>query len=144
MTPSRRFATPVVVVALATALVGCDSSPTELPDVSLPGTWVLQSFNGKALPYHAVRGANELTIIADTLVLRDDGTWTSRGRYRVLEDGVERFEARPDSGRVTTTTGETRLSSQVHDESGGGRLLKLQGDRFMLSAVFRFAVYRKQ
>ena len=143
MTGSRRFATHVVV-ALATALVGCDSSPTELPDVSLPGTWVLQSFNGKALPYHAVSGASEIIIIADTLVLRDDSTWTSRGRYRVLEAGVERFEARPDSGRLRIIAGETRLSSHVHHESGGGRLLTLQGDRFMLSAFFSFAVYRKQ
>ena len=95
----------LVPALLAFASAGCDSSST-LPADEVQGTFVLESYDGDALPVTIFdTGTEAHVLLADTMRLGSDGIGTQLRAVRVEFDDP----ARPDREDVFTGTFQYRV-----------------------------------
>lgn len=98
---SARFLTAAVMLASAAACGGGDS-PTEPTQVSVAGTWSLQTINGTRLPYVVAQtGADKLEVTSDVLSVSGTGSFTQTTTVRLTQNGQVSTQSVADAGSYT-------------------------------------------
>jgi hypothetical protein len=142
---SKAFARWLLPVALLFAMstVACsDDDSTGPDDISVEGTWTLQSVNGSNLPYVlAQAGADKVEVTADVLTVGSGGAFTELTTVRVTSGGTVTTQSLPDAGTYTVNGTAVTFVFQSDGSSGTGTL---NGDRLTVATGGLSLVYEKQ
>jgi hypothetical protein len=125
-------------VAVCALTLGCTVACGDAfsPNATVAGTWVLTAVDGKPLPYPAGHGHGSVTVLADTLTLRPDGTALSASSRWVIFNhpsfppvneparahSTGAWTQEGGAVRITWATG-TRTQPQRARHAGRGRLV---------------------
>lgn len=104
----RRFALVTLVVAAA-----CGGGDFVAPKAAPLSTFTLHSFNGGALPaVISTDASSQVSLLDDSFVFQDNGTYVERGHLRTTRSGVSTVQTLESPGTYTRDgTGITLVSS---------------------------------
>ena len=89
---AARLAPATLLLALA---AGACSSDSNGPDVSVVGTWQLQTVNGQALPYVVAQsGSDKIEVTSDVLPRADEKKARPGPRRNVIAEAFDPFDRR--------------------------------------------------
>ena len=117
---AARLAPATFLLALAAAACSSDSSG---PDVSVVGTWQLQTVNGQALPYVVAQsGSDKIEVTSDVLTVAEGGAFTEITTIRVTSGGTVTTQSIPDAGSYSVNGTAVNFTFQSDGSSGTGTL----------------------
>jgi hypothetical protein len=117
---SARLAPAALLFALAAGACSGDSSG---PDVSVVGTWQLQTVNGQGLPYLVAQsGADKIEVTSDVLTVAEGGAFTEITTIRVTSSGTVTTQSIPDAGTYTINGTAVNFTFQSDGSNGTGTL----------------------
>lgn len=125
------------LLALAAA---CGSDSSQQPLV-VPGTWVLQTVNGAALPYVIQASGPKVELTADQLLLATGGTFTNHTAIRTTDGTAVTTDSFDDTG--TWTVSGTALNLKYADGTVVTGALTTDGT-LTLTGSGLSAIYRRQ
>jgi hypothetical protein len=122
------------------AVIACDSVPTGTVNSADAGNYVLRTLNDTVLPFvYAANGADQFVILADTIFMGVDGTFTDKTYSLLTQSGTTTTPV-----DVTTGTWSERGSVVTFKQSTGGDIsAALQGNQLVIVGDGRRAVYTK-
>jgi len=114
----NRYVSVAAVVAIVTALGGCDRGPLG-PKGALNATFDLKSINGTSLPVDEALGATATTmhITSDVLVLRDNGSYEDSTTYSFANGPATHFLTTLERGQYSISGTNIAFT----DQTNGGR-----------------------
>jgi len=138
----RRFS--LLVVGLF--FLGCSSDSSVRADIdAAAGVYVLQTVDGKPLPYDAGnQGGVEVVIVKDQYTLTSDRKYTRDGSLRLSEFGITTTQSVTENGTWTLTGGTLTLTiitsslGQTGNYSGS-----LSGSNLSINEMGFLGVYTK-
>ncbi len=128
----RRLALTVIAFATVFSL-GCSDDGTRPTRASFAGTWNLQSVNGQAMPYVLQGTSPKVEIVADQLVILENGTFTETFSVRRTEGTVVTTQNGSDNGSYSLDGTAVRLVDADGSTGNGmtqGNSLTLAGQGF--------------
>jgi len=134
-----RLAPAALFVLLGALACSSDSSG---PEVSVVGTWQLQTVNGQGLPYVAAQaGSDKVELTADVLTVAAGGAFTQLTTIRITSGGTVTTQSIPDAGTYTINGTAVSFTFQSDGSSGTGTLSE---NSLTVAAQGFSLVYRKQ
>ena len=117
---ARWFVPLTLLLALGTA--GCSSDDSTGPDISVDGTWTLQTVNGSNLPYVVAQAGNDkVEVTADVLTVAS-GAFTELTTIRVTSGGAVTTQSIPDAGTYSINGTAVTFTFQSDGSTGTGTL----------------------
>jgi len=116
----RRFALVTIVVAAA-----CGGGDFVAPRVAPPSTFTLHSFNGGALPaVISADASSQVSLLDDSFVFQDDGTYLEQGHLRTTRDGGSTVQTlnspgtyTRDGARITLVSSSGTINGSFTDDT---------------------------
>ena len=114
---------------------------TEPAQVSVAGTWELQSVNGSALPFVVAQTpSSKVEVMGDVITALSSGTWTEILEVRSTQNGQSTTQSVTDAGSFTMNG--TSVTFVASDGSSGSGFVT--GNTFTLSMDGFARVYKKK
>lgn len=106
----------VLALAIFAACGGSDS--TSPASASVGGTYSLKTINGSPLPFVFQSGTTSVTILADALVVGENGTWTESTSYKQTVNGQTSTGTGGDAGTWVRAGTAVTFTSTTQGGSG--------------------------
>jgi hypothetical protein len=117
----NRYVSVVAMVAIASALAGCDRGTTS-PKGAIDATFDLKSINGTSLPFTKTLGTATLRIKNDMLVLHGDGTYEDQTTYEIPYGASLQQSTAIERGKYSISDGAISFEDKSNGSRYGGVL----------------------
>ena len=111
---TMRFVRVAVFASLALPIGACGGSDSTSPSqVTVTGTWAMQTFNGSTLPYAISSGDTTLTITADVLTIQSNGSYSDMTSFTATIAGSTQSASSTEVGTWTSSGGTVTFDDQT-------------------------------
>lgn len=117
----RRTLLPLFLAAFALVTACGGSSDSTAPQISVEGTYNLQSVNGSALPYTFVGNGVSISLISE-VITASGGSFTQLQTADVTQNGATQRTTASDAGRYTINGSAVTFQFNSDGSTGTGTI----------------------